>query len=268
MQVSCVIPVRDRAEMVCEAIDSVYAQQWPDLEIIVVDDGSVDESGKVVAARYPEVKLVRLSGLGPGPARNAGVEAARGDVIMFLDSDDFWLPGHVEGLLAALGRGFEVAYGVARSIDMVGNTTFYVPDPGDGKEGEVLTELLRWCFLVPSALAITRRAFHACGGFRAHDFGEDWSFMLQLAARFPFGFVGEQPITDRRLHEGSLCSLADRQTILSFLARLQSEVLAEDWGHPEMVARFATLGQWVGSKDEEWATVQEWYLAMREEGMV
>ena len=268
MRVSCVIPVRDRAGMVCEAIESVCAQQWPDLEIVVVDDGSRDGSGDVVAARYPDVRLVRLDGLGPGPARNAGVDAACGDVVMFLDSDDLWLPGHVAGLLAALGRGFEVAYGVARTIDLVGEGTFFIPSPGEGMEGEILDKLCRWCFLVPSALTVTRRAFYACGGFGDHDFGEDWSFLLRLAARYPFGFAGEQPITDRRLHQGSLCSLADRQTILSFLDRLHCEVVAEKWGGPAMAERFADLGKWVGGRTEDWATVQEWYLAMREEGMV
>jgi len=171
-------------------------------------------------------------------------------------------------LLAAMGRGFEVAYGVAATVDLVGNSTFCIPGPDEGKEGELLSDLLRWCFLVPSALAVSRRAFFACGGFRKHDFGEDWSFLLQLAARFPFAFTGERPITHRRLHEGSLCSLADRQTIISLLARLQQEVSGEEWSRPEMAARFLDLGRWVMGKNEEWATVQEWYLAMREEGMV
>ena len=230
MKVSCVIPVRDRAAMVCQAIASVEAQQCPDLEIVVVDDGSVDTTAEVVAACYPEVRLVRLAGLGPGPARNAGVNVAGGDVIMFLDSDDLWLPGHVTALLAALDRGFEVAYGVTRTTDLVACGTFFIPEPGEGREGELLAELLRWCCLVPSSLAVSRKAFQACGGFRAHGFGEDWSFLLQLAARFPFAFVGEEPITERRLHNGSLCSLVDRETILAFMARLHCEVLAEEWG--------------------------------------
>ncbi|MFC1512904.1 glycosyltransferase family 2 protein [Thermodesulfobacteriota bacterium] len=268
MLVSCVIPVRDRAEMVCEAIASAHAQDWPELEVVVVDDGSVDDTAQIVATRYPQVRLVRLAGLGPGPARNAGVDVAHGEVIMFLDSDDLWLPGHVAALQAGLARGFEVAYGVARTTDLIAGTTFCIPESGQGREGEVLDDLLRWCFLVPSALALSRKAFLACGGFRPHAFGEDWSFLLQLAGRFPFAFAGEQPITQRRLHQGSLCALADRVTILAFLARLHDEVQGAEWCRPEMVERFAVLGQWVEQKNENWATVQEWYLAMREEGMV
>lgn len=268
MRVSCVIPVRDRAEMVGEAIASVYAQQCSDLEIIVVDDGSVDGTAELVARHYPEVKLVRLRGLGPGPARNAGVKVAAGEIIMFLDSDDLWLPDHVDRLLAALARGFEVAYGVALTTDLVANSTFLIPEAGKGREGEVLTDLLRWCFMVPSALAVSRKAFAACGGFRGHAFGEDWSFLLQLAARFPFAFVGEEVITKRRLHQGSLCCLADRQTIISFLARMHEELLAAEWSRPVMAARFAEIGRWVSQNKENWVTVQDWYLAMVKEGMI
>ena len=268
MLVSCVIPVRDRAEMVCEAIASVYAQEWPEMEIVVVDDGSVDTTAVTVSSRYPDVRLARCDGLGPGPARNVGVAASRGRVIMFLDSDDIWLPGHVAALLAAMERGFEVAYGVARTIDLVGNTSFTIPAPGEGREGEVLSDLLRWCFLVPSALAVSRKAFLDSGGFNAHGFGEDWSFLLQLAARHPFAFVGGQPISERRLHAGSLCALADRLTILAFLERLADEVRDAAWSRPEMIERFVALRSWVAGKNANWATVQEWYLAMREEGMV
>ena len=268
MLVSCVIPVRDRAGMVCEAIDSVYMQQWPDLEVVVVDDGSIDDTALVVAERYPGARLLRLDGVGPGPARNAGVEVAEGEVVMFLDSDDLWLPGHVSALLAALDRGYEVAYGIARTVDQLAGATFFIPEPGEGREGEVLTDLLRWCFLVPSALAVSRKGFLACGGFRSHDFGEDWSFLLQLAARYPFAFAGEEPVTERRLHPGSICARAGRATIQAFLARLQKELQAEKWSRPEMIQRFSAMEQWVTRKNDNWATVQEWYLAMREEGMV
>jgi len=254
--------------MVCAAIASVEAQQWPGVEIVVVDDGSVDGTSATVAARYPAARLVRLSGLGPGPARNAGVAAARGDIIMFLDSDDLWLPGHMAALLGVLERGFEVAYGTTRTVDEVNDSSFCIPEPGEGIEGEALAPLLRWCFLVPSAVAVSRRAFEAGNGFGAHSFGEDWSFFLHLAARYPFGFAGDEPITRRRLHHGSLCCLTGRDTIAAFLARLGEEVLASEWGRPEMAQRFVLMEQWLRDKNQAWTTVQEWYSAMRAEGMV
>jgi glycosyltransferase involved in cell wall biosynthesis len=74
--------------MVQEAITSALKQTIPPQEIIVVDDGSDDDTVAVISRRFPMVGIVRLPGLGAGPARNAGVEAASGNIIMFLDSDD------------------------------------------------------------------------------------------------------------------------------------------------------------------------------------
>ena len=188
---------------------------------------------------------------------------------MFLDSDDCWLPGHVAALVGVLKRGFVVAYGTTLTRDQLGNDFFLIPEPGQGGEGEVLDRLLNWCFLVPSALAVHRSAFAACGGFGAHDFGEDWSFLLALAGRYTFGFAGAQPISERLLHSGSLCSLAGRREILAMLARLRGEVAVAPWGGAAMGERFALLEQWTRAREEQqWTTVQQWYCALREEGMV
>jgi len=269
MRVSCVIPTRDRCRMVCAAIDSVVRQQWPGLEIVVVDDGSSDGTAEMVAARYPAVRLVRLAGLGAGPARNAGVAAARGEVVMFLDSDDLWLDRHVAVLVATLERGFEVAYGTTETIDQVSRGRFCIPEPGQGREGAVLAGLLRWCFLVPSALAVRRRAFDVCGGFGTEPFGEDWSLLLRLASRYPFGFAGARPISRRHLHRGSLCCLTGRELLVDCLSRLGEEVAVAVWGGVETAQRFVMLAQWVRDQNEtSWTTVQEWYCAMREEGLV
>ncbi len=256
--------------MVGKAIDSAQAQGWPGLEVVVVDDGSCDGTAAMVEARYPGVRLVRLPGLGPGAARNAGVEAARSEVVMFLDSDDLWLPGHVAALAEVLGRGFEVAYGTTENRDAVGGgAPFPIPEPDQGEEGWVLAPLLRWCFLVPSALAVRRRAFAACGGFGPEPFAEDWSFFLRLAGRFPFGFAGQQPISRRFLHPGSLCCTTGRRLIGDSLARLGAEVAAAPWGGQAAARRFVELEAWVrGRQGPEWTTVQEWYCAMREEGLV
>ena len=86
--------------MVGRAVQSVLEQRTPVFEIVVVDDGSIDHTSEDLSRRFPDVKVVRLSGMGPGPARNAGVNAASGDVLMFLDSDDQWLPNHVGNLLS------------------------------------------------------------------------------------------------------------------------------------------------------------------------
>ena len=84
---------------------------------------------------------------------------------------------------------------------------FLIPENGVGIEGDCFEPLLRWCFLVPSSVAVSREVFQAVGGFESVACGEDWIFFLKLSALFPFGFAGPHPITLRRLHQGSLCFL-------------------------------------------------------------
>ena len=90
--VSVIIPTYNRAWVLKEAIDSIIAQDYHDFEIIVVDDGSTDETQAILAS-YPQVCVVSQDHLGVSSARNAGIVRAAGRLITFLDSDDLWLPG-------------------------------------------------------------------------------------------------------------------------------------------------------------------------------
>ena len=95
--ISVVIPSYNRVGTVTRAIDSVLAQTYPHFEIIVVDDGSTDNTSDMLNERYRDrVRLVRQPNMGPAAARNAGVAAARYDLVAFLDSDDYWLPRKLE----------------------------------------------------------------------------------------------------------------------------------------------------------------------------
>lgn len=95
MKLSVVIPTWNRAHLVCDAIDSALNQSAGDVEVIVVDGESTDNTADVVTQRYgTRIRLLCLKGRsGPGAARNAGVALARGELFAFLDSDDVWLPG-------------------------------------------------------------------------------------------------------------------------------------------------------------------------------
>ena len=90
--VSVVIPTWNRAALLGDALDSVFAQNYAPVQVIVVDDGSTDDT-RSLAARYPGVEYYRQEHAGSAAARNRGVAHARGDYIAFLDSDDVWLPG-------------------------------------------------------------------------------------------------------------------------------------------------------------------------------
>lgn len=103
--VSCIIPAYNAADTIARAIESARQQTYPDVEIVVVNDGSTDNTEQVVLSRFPEVRYVKhAQNKGPSAARNSGARAARGSVLAFLDADDEWLPVKTEIQLDALGR--------------------------------------------------------------------------------------------------------------------------------------------------------------------
>jgi hypothetical protein len=95
LAVSVIIPTYNRADLVPRAIRSALATISPGDEIVVADDGSTDGTAAAVEAFGPPVRLLRLSHRGAGPARNAGLDAARGPLVAFLDSDDEWMPDKI-----------------------------------------------------------------------------------------------------------------------------------------------------------------------------
>jgi glycosyltransferase involved in cell wall biosynthesis len=103
-RVSVIIPVYNGSAYIAKAVASVQAQNFPDLEIIVIDDGSTDDTAAVVAAITPPVRFLQQQNGGTGVARNRGVEEARGDFIAFLDADDLWAAGKLALQLAAFEK--------------------------------------------------------------------------------------------------------------------------------------------------------------------
>ena len=254
--------------MVLEAIASIRQQQYSDLEIIVVDDGSTDNTRAAIKSMFPEIRQVRLNGVGPGLARNAGADAANGNILMFLDSDDLWLENHVQQLLDILNRGFQVAYGATKTIDEIGGRDFLIPDKGEGIEGDCFEPLLRWCFLVPSSFAISREAFMNVGGFDNVACGEDWTFFLKLSTRFPFGYAGPLPITIRRLHKGSLCFLSDKKKLLAIINQVYTFLENEPRATAAHRNHFTMLHEWTAANMNQWSTVQDWYIEMLREKII
>jgi O-antigen biosynthesis protein len=117
--VSVIIPVKNRPQVIVEAIESVRAQTYESWELLVVDDGSTDETPEVLraqAARDPRIRVIELgTSQGAGAARNAGIDAARGHYLSFLDSDNTWEPNFLQlSLAVAYGEGHRFVYSVAQ----------------------------------------------------------------------------------------------------------------------------------------------------------
>ncbi|MBK9344263.1 MAG: glycosyltransferase family 2 protein [Dehalococcoidia bacterium] len=126
--VSVVIPAYNAARFLAEAIESVFAQTVAPGEVIVVDDGSTDETA-ALALQYPDVALLQRENGGIGAARNAGIAAARGGFLAFLDADDIWPAGRLAALLARSAEtGADVVFG--QVIEFGERTGEREPTPG------------------------------------------------------------------------------------------------------------------------------------------
>ena len=124
--VTAIIPTYNRAEIVGKAIDSVLAQTYPNIQIIVIDDGSTDGTRDVLLGYGARIEPIFQRNAGVGHARNAGIGAARGAFVAFLDSDDVWSPWKISAQIEVFQRFPELAivYTDARSIDLDGTEVF------------------------------------------------------------------------------------------------------------------------------------------------
>lgn len=103
MRVSVIVPVYNKAKYLKRCIDSILNQSFVGLELIIVDDGSTDDSLKIIdAIEDPRIRVITQENAGPGAARNRGIENARGDLLAFLDADDEWLPDYLKESVALL----------------------------------------------------------------------------------------------------------------------------------------------------------------------
>jgi glycosyltransferase involved in cell wall biosynthesis len=185
-EITVIIPTLDRVAMLRRALASALAQEAVDLEVVVVDDGSSDGTSEAVAALAdPRVRVVRHERpQGVARARNAGLEAARGEWVAFLDDDDLWAPRKLcEQLAAARAAGAGMAFSAAIVIDDGGASPGIDPAPDTG---DLLRELLRHNF-IPGGCSntIARTALvREAGGFDDRlSMLADWDLWIRLAER-------------------------------------------------------------------------------------
>ena len=201
--VSVVIPTYNYGRFIGEAIRSVLAQTLPPSEIIVVDDGSTDQTATVVEAFGDVVRYIRQDNAGVCAARNRGVNESMSELIAFLDADDTWEPTNLEKQVARFEIDDEVGLvhcGMREFDTATGETIrFYL----DGAEECVAESLLLWegpTIVGPGAITISRKAFDRVGGFDTRmKVGEDWDFCYRVARLFKIGFVAE-PLVNYRKH--------------------------------------------------------------------
>jgi glycosyltransferase involved in cell wall biosynthesis len=204
--VSAIITTYNYGHFLPDAIESVLGQSYGHLEIVVVDDGSTDDTAAVVR-RYADrgVRYRRRAHGGAGRARNTGLAITSAPLVAFLDADDAWLPDRVAAGVSHLARHPELGLVAADAFacDERMRPTAVVP-AAKGETARMLDELLvDNVVLNPSSVLIRRSAIEAAGGFSEIPFGEDWDTWIEIAKRFPIGFV-DRPLALVRRHSGSV----------------------------------------------------------------
>lgn len=187
--VTVIIPVYNRTATLLQAIKSVLAQTYQDLEILIVDDGSTLPVAQSLPADLdPRIRCIRLEeNAGPARARNVGLQEARGEFVAFLDSDDEWLPHKLERQITALESQAEdfqfdavaTAFYISRTSAASHSSELFVPSSLLAGSGQAL-----WgCNISPGSTLVARRTlFDRVGVFR-EDLRrlEDWEWLLRIA---------------------------------------------------------------------------------------
>ena len=204
--VSVVIPTYNYGRFIKEAISSVLDQTRPPSEIIVVDDGSTDETASVVGAFTEAVRYIRQDNAGVCAARNRGVSESTSELIAFLDSDDTWEPANLEKQVARFESDEEIGLVHCAIREFDGETGETSRLYMEGGEDGVADNLLLWegpVIVGPGAVTVSRKAFDRIGGFDTRmKVGEDWDFCYRVARLFKIGFVAE-PLVNYRSHNAA-----------------------------------------------------------------
>jgi len=204
--VSVIIPTYNRWPLVCESIDSALAQDYPNFEVIVVDDGSTDATGNELPRRYGDrVLYMYQANRGSYSARNTGIVASDGSYVAFLDDDDLWFAHKLRAQVQALDSEPQcaLAYSMMLLATPEGEaTTVPAYDTHRGRTGDNFDAVLESCLILPSAAMVRRWALEEAGLFDERmRTGGDTDLFVRLTMRHPAVYI-EEPLALMREHPG------------------------------------------------------------------
>jgi glycosyltransferase involved in cell wall biosynthesis len=229
--VSVVIPAYNYGHYVTEAIESALAQTYPAVEVIVVDDGSNDDTPARVGAFGHRVRSIRQTNQGLSAARNTGICAAQGKVVALLDADDTFHPRKLELQMAYLAAHPET--GLLGTAAFSGPERAWAAIPADSfvAQSVTLDEFVIKSRFAPSSAIIPKRCFDAVGLFDTSlKSVEDRDMWIRLAARFPAAYL-PVALTWYRLQPGSM------STNVSRMEHYERVVLDKAFSSPELQGR-------------------------------
>lgn len=191
-RVSVVIPTFNRLPLLQRALSSVYAQTLPALEVIVVDDGSSDGTGRWITQHYPQVNYLWQPNRGVSAARNTGLRQVRGDWVALLDSDDEWLPAKLAQQQLRLSADPQLRVCHTDEIWVRSGRRVNQGRRHAKPEGDAFAASLPLCALSPSSIVIHRQLFAELGDFdESLPACEDYDLWLRITCRYPVALVSQ-----------------------------------------------------------------------------
>ena len=229
--ISVIVPTYNRAQQLPRALDSILCQSCSPKEIIVVDDGSTDETSALMTSEYPEIVFIQQQNAGVSSARNVGIKRASGDWIAFLDSDDEWLPEKLEIQMKALyeNPGKKICH--TNEIWIRNGKRVNPKKKHEKFGGWIFQKCLPLCCISPSSVIIHKSIFKEIGLF---DYSlpvcEDYDLWLRITARNPVLYIEEPFLIKYGGHEDQLSKKywgMDRFRIKSLEKIISSRVLSD-----------------------------------------
>jgi glycosyltransferase involved in cell wall biosynthesis len=203
--VSVIIPTFNRSAMVREAVESVISQTCGEFELIVVDDGSTDDTVAALEPYSARLRLVRQENRGVSAARNSGAAVARGELLAFLDSDDLWLPEKLAVQLSYLRTFPEAAVCHTEELWIRSGRRVNPRKKHAKAEGRAFVRLLRESLISPSSVILRRSVFDEAGGFdESLPACEDYALWLALARRHDVHLIRRPLVVKRGGHPDQL----------------------------------------------------------------
>jgi glycosyltransferase involved in cell wall biosynthesis len=224
MLCSIIIPLYNKASFVTTAIESVLSQSYQDFEIIVVDDGSTDDGASIVKA-IPDhrIQLIQQVNNGVSYARNQGIELAKGELICFLDADDWYLSSYLETVVSMASRHPDIAF-FATNYKCIStsslNTASFSWDPGNTQSVEIIDDLFsRWGnrpLFVINSVAVRHKhliQFKPCFP-PGEQWAEDQDLWFRIAEKSLLAYCSMPLVGYRKDVDESLCSIYELECIL------------------------------------------------------
>ena len=228
--ISVIIPSYNRAHTLPRALDSVFAQTIPADEVIIIDDGSTDNTAQLIAEEYPQARYVHQDQAGVSAARNTGISIAQYEWLAFLDSDDAWQTDKLARQKQFLTNQTHISH--CNEIWVRNGKRVNPMQKHTKRGGWIYQHCLPLCAISPSAVLIHERIFEEVGLFdESLPACEDYDLWLRICARYPVDYLNEPLVIKYGGHEDQLSKKywgMDRFRIYSLEKILKQNVLNTD----------------------------------------